>query len=124
MMVKSNIKLNRMSDNAFVEILGGFIKQNRLLLNKSQAQLAEEAGIDRSTLLQFEKGKRSNIITFIQLLRALNQLQVLQQFEIKPQLSPMQLAKLEKAKRKRASKSKKAAVSAKPASKTKNKSNW
>ena len=124
MMVKSNIKLNRMSDNAFVEILGGFIKQNRLLLNKSQAQLAEEAGIDRSTLLQFEKGKRSNIITFIQLLRALNQLQVLQQFEIKPQLSPMQLAKLETAKRKRASTSKKAAVSAKPASKTKNKSNW
>ena len=73
---------------------------------KSQSQLAEEAGINRSTLSEIEKGKRFNVITLIQLLRALNLLDVLQQFQAQQQLSPIRLAKLEQAKRKRAAKKK------------------
>ena len=96
-----------MSDNAIVAALGSFIKHNRLEQNKTQRLLAEEAGINRSTLVQFEKGTHANILTFIQLLRALNLLHVLESFEATLQISPMQLAKMQQAKRKRAGKTKK-----------------
>ena len=46
-------------------------------------------------------------MTFIQLLRALNLLHVLKQFEVHLQPSPIQMAELELKQRKRASKAKK-----------------
>lgn len=106
-MDKTNAKWNAASDNAKVESIGAFIKHHRLEQNKSQSQLAEEANVNRSTISEIEQGKRSNIITLIQLLRALNLLHVLKQFEIQQQISPIQLAELDKAKRKRATKAKK-----------------
>lgn len=104
-MAKNDI--NAMSDDAIVVTMGTYIKHHRLEQNKTQSQLAEEAGINRSTLVEFEKGMRSNIITFIQLLRALNLLHVMEHFKITPQVSPIRLAEMEQAKRKRASKTKK-----------------
>lgn len=103
-MYKSNIKWNSISDRALAETIGAFIKHHRLEQNKTQNQLSEEAGINRSTLVKFEKGVNSTLLTFIQLLRALNMLYVLQQFQAEQQLSPIQLAELEQAKRKRATK--------------------
>ena len=104
------------SDIAIVETIGAFIKHHRLEQNKSQEQLAKDAGINRSTVVDFEKGKTSKVITFIQLLRALNLLHIVEQFEIKQEISPIQLAKMELAKRKRASKKKR--------TKNKPKSTW
>ena len=114
MIVKTNI--NAMSDDAIVANLAEFIKHHRLEQNKTQSQVAEQAGINRLTLIEFERGKRISIITFIQLLRALNLLHVLEQFKINPQLSPIQLAEMEQAKRKRATRTKKTSK--------KTKSNW
>jgi transcriptional regulator with XRE-family HTH domain len=91
------------SDAAILKNIGEFIRHHRLSQNKTQNKLAEEAGINRTTLVEFEKGKRSNTITLIQLLRALDKLYVLENFEIKEQISPLKLAKIEKKKRKRAS---------------------
>jgi putative transcriptional regulator len=104
MMDKTDI--NAMSDNAIVETVGAFVRHHRLAQNKTQAQLAVEAGVNRSTLIEFEKGMRSNIITFIQLLRSLNLLYVMEQFKITSQVSPIQLAEMDQAKRKRATKTK------------------
>ena len=112
----ADIKWTAMSDSAIIGAIGAFIKHNRLEQNKTQSQLAAEAGINRTTLVDFEKGMRSNIITFIQLLRALNLLYVMESFKITQQVSPIQLAEMEQAKRKRASKTKK--TTKKP------KSNW
>jgi transcriptional regulator with XRE-family HTH domain len=95
--------INIKSDAAILKIIGEFIRHHRLNQNKTQSKLAEEAGINRTTLVEFEKGKRSNTLTLIQLLRALDKLYVLENFEIKEQISPLKLAKLEKKKRKRAS---------------------
>jgi len=117
-MPKTNIKIS--SDTAIVNNLGAYIKHHRLEQNKSQQQLAEEAGINRSTLVEFEKGMRANLLTFIQLLRALNLLEVLDHFNVTPQISPIQLAELERKKRRRASKTK---SSVKPMVKKK-KSDW
>lgn len=100
-------KWTALSDSAIMETIGTFIKHHRLEQNKTQSQLAEDAGINRSTLVEFEKGMRSNTITFIQLLRALNLLHILKEFQIEQQISPIQLAEMEQAKRRRASKTKK-----------------
>ena len=91
------------SDTALMAILGAFIKHHRLLQNKTQGQLAQEAGIVRSTLSLFEKGENTSLIVFIQLLRALKLLHLLQAFQFRHQISPLQLAKLEKSQRIRAS---------------------
>lgn len=98
----SYIKWNALSDRAVNELLGNFIRQSRLRQNKTQGQLAREAGIARSTLSLFEKGENSSLLVFIQLLRALNLLHLLKEFEINEQLSPLQLARLEHSKRQRA----------------------
>lgn len=94
------------SDRACIAELGAFIRQHRLEQNRTQEQLSRQAGINRTTLLDLEKGNRMNLITFIQLLRALNLLHLLDVFKIIPRLSPIQLAEMEMKKRKRASKTK------------------
>ena len=93
-----------MSDLAVLELLGKFIKETRLQQNKTQQQVATAAGINRSTMVHIENGGGGTMLSFLQVLRALEQLELLQHFEIKQQqLSPLQLAKLEQNKRQRAS---------------------
>lgn len=93
--------LNELSDKAINSLLGGFIRQSRIRQNKTQEQLAGEAGIVRSTLSLLEKGENSSLVVFIRLLRALNLLHLLDEFRIREQLSPLQLAKLQHKQRKR-----------------------
>jgi len=102
-MEKATKYLYAMSDPAILEILGNFIKQTRLQQNKTQQQVAVMAGINRSTIVQVENGGGGTLLSFIQILRALEQLQVLQNFELKQQISPLQLAKIDHKKRQRAS---------------------
>ena len=93
-----------MSDPAILEVLGNFIQQTRLQQNKTQQQVAAAAGINRSTIVQIEKGGGGTLLSFIQIVRALEQLQLFQNFEVKQQqLSPLQLAKIDQKKRQRAS---------------------
>lgn len=93
-----------MSDTAILKEIGAFVKHHRLQANLSQKQLAEDAGINRTTLNEFENGRRSNTITLIQILRALGKLNILNIFEIKQQISPIKLAEMELSTRQRASK--------------------
>jgi transcriptional regulator with XRE-family HTH domain len=116
MMEKSNNYWYAMSDPAILKYLGGFLKQTRLRQNKTQTQVATSAGINRSTLIQMEKDGRGTLLTFVQVLRTLEQLYLLQQFEMQNTLSPLMLAKLDKKKRQRAS--------TKPIRNTTRKSDW
>lgn len=99
----SNINWVAMSDAAIVETIGAFVKHHRLLQNRTQQQVAIDAGINRSTLVQLENGERVTLLTLIQVLRVLNLFYLMDGFIIKEQLSPLQLAKQEQSKRKRAS---------------------
>ncbi len=105
-MTDKNDNIKSTGDAAILELIGSYIKQQRLDQNKSQIVLAREAGISRSTLNEFEKGSRSNTLTLIQLLRALDKLSILNIFKVEQQISPIKLAEIEISKRKRASKSK------------------
>jgi len=98
----SYIKIQAASDTALIRSLGAFVKHHRVQQNKSQAQLAKEAGIVRSTLSLFENGENTSLLVFIQLLRVLKLLHLLQHFEIKEEISPLLLATLEQSKKSRA----------------------
>src|SRR5450432_4092367 len=102
MMEKSNNSWYEMSDSAILEIMGEFIKETRLQQNKTQQQLATASGIDRFTIARIENGKGGTLKSFIQLMRSLEQLQIFQRFLVQPQISPLELAKLEQNKRRRA----------------------
>ena len=91
------------SDNAIIKELGSFVKETRLRKNYTQKDLARKAGVHRVTLSEFEQGKRGSLTAFIQLLRALSELELLDVFQVRTTLSPLQMAKLETNKRQRAS---------------------
>ena len=92
-----------MSDRALAEHIGRFIKEKRMDINKTQVVLAHAAGISRSTLSLLEKGETVTLATLLQVLRVLDQLHVLDAFTLHPIVSPIQIAKMEMKKRKRAS---------------------
>ena len=101
-MEKDIIYWHAMTDSAILTFLGQYIQQTRLEQNKTQQQIAEAAGINRSTLVQLEKGSGGTLQTFIRILRSLEQLQLFQTFQPQQQISPLKLAKLEQEKRQRA----------------------
>lgn len=92
-----------MSDKGLTEIIGAFVKHHRLNQNKTQDEVSGAAGISRSTLSLLERGESVNLSTLIQVLRMLDLLYIMDVFKIQKQISPIELAKLEQQKRKRAS---------------------
>lgn len=95
--------LKKMTDDMVIKAIGEYIRSVRLDKNLTQAHLAERAGVHRTTIRDLELGKRSTLITLIQVLRSLDRLETLKNFKVSKELSPLQLAKLEMSERKRAS---------------------
>ena len=96
-----------MSDKVLMKHIGNFVKHHRLEQNKTQDTLATEAGISRSTLSLLERGESVTLLTLIQVLRMLDQLQVMDAFRIEKQISPILLARMEQKKRQRVREKKK-----------------
>ena len=103
-------KYTPFSDNAVLTEFGKRIAGARLNNNWTQAELANKAGVSKSTLEHIEKGQSTQLLNMVKILRALG---FLSQFiGIVPELGPspmellMQSKNLQKNKRKRASKSK------------------
>jgi transcriptional regulator with XRE-family HTH domain len=95
-MIFDAMDYNVLSDTTILQKLGEFVKHHRMNQQKSQDQLATEAGMSRSTLSLLERGEKVNLITLIQVLRVLNQLHWLESFEVKQEISPMDYIKLQK----------------------------
>ncbi|MHB1277692.1 MAG: helix-turn-helix domain-containing protein [Bacteroidia bacterium] len=107
-METSKADWKKMSDPAIAGELAAYVRHVRLEQNKTQQDLATEAGVTRKTLSDFESGQKNiTLLTLIQLLRALDVLSVFNAFQIENQVSPLVLARLEKEKRQRAGRSKK-----------------
>lgn len=103
MMDKANKDWYAMSDDAIIKSIGAFIKHHRIEKNRTQQDVANDAGINRSTLSLLENGDIVNISTLVQVLRALDLLNIMDVFTTENQISPLELAKLEERRRKRAS---------------------
>jgi len=92
-----------MSDNAIIREIGKRIRQLRLNKNISQQSLSEKTGIHRVTLSKIERGQKISLLTIIQILRGLDELQRLDNIIPSEKLSPLQIARFHEKERKRAS---------------------
>jgi Helix-turn-helix. len=101
-MENTDINWTSMSNTAIVEAIGKYIKHERLTQNKTQAQVARNAGVNSWTLSQIENGQPITLLSLIEILRALRLLDIFNIFKIETQISPIALAKLERQKRQRA----------------------
>jgi transcriptional regulator with XRE-family HTH domain len=104
MTVRGNImSIYGMSDLAILREIGNRLKRKRLDKNLSQQKLAETAGLNRTTVSEIEQGKPFAMLTFIQILRALDALEELDSLLPDTGISPLQLAKMKGKIRRRAS---------------------
>ena len=92
-----------MTDNAIIEVLCKSIKQMRLNKNISQEELSLKSGVNRVTISRMETGKAINLLTLIQLLRALEQLDLIGYLNVEPEISPILVMEQQQKLRKKAS---------------------
>ncbi len=92
-----------MSDKAIIKEIGRRVKRKRLERNLTQQEIADLAGISRPTVSDIERGNPFEILTLVQVLRALDALDGIDSFLPDPGISPLQLAKLRGKERERAS---------------------
>ena len=99
-----------MSDKAILSQLGAQLKQMRLNKNITQQQMSKMAGLSRSAISAIENDGNGSMISFVQMLRALEKLEILNHFITEAPVSPIQIAKLHGKQRQRASMKRKAPV--------------
>lgn len=98
-----NMNWYSLSDLAILRELGSNLRQLRLNRNKSQQQVANATGIDRATLSLIEHGRPTSLLTFVQLLRTLEQLDFLNGLVATAEVNPVALARLTAKQRRQAS---------------------
>lgn len=81
----------RKTDKAILMELGNRIRHKRIQKRFTQKDLAQRAGINVYTLQKMEQGHSYNLTTLIQVLRALNELDQLEQFLPQVEISPIDL---------------------------------
>lgn len=91
------------TDNATLALLGQRIAQHRLQQNRTQAELAKEAGVSKRTIERLEAGESTQLTNLIRLLRALGLLANLDALVPPAVPSPLELLQSKKKRRKRAS---------------------
>ena len=99
----NNTNLASMSDTAIVKDICSSLKQMRLNKNISQVTLAETTGISRITISRMESGRAATLLTFVQLLRGLGELDRLNSFKVSPLVSPLKMLKITEHQRQKAS---------------------
>ncbi len=100
------MKLENMSPASIAEELGNRLKQARLNADLTQAEVASQAGLNRRTILNAEKGK-VQLENLVAILVSMEMAEQLNMFLPVQEISPVQLAKLKGRERQRASRSKK-----------------
>ena len=94
---------NDNSDSAILKEIGNRIAQYRLNQDKTQAALAQEAGVSNRTMTRVENGNSIQALSLIRILRALKLVENLDALIPEPVASPVQQLKMQGKQRKRAS---------------------
>jgi transcriptional regulator with XRE-family HTH domain len=94
---------NANTDEAVLRELGSRLERTRLERNRTQAELATEAGIGRATLQRLEAGQPGDLSSFVRVLRALGLLEALDRLVPEPTPSPIELLRIQGRQRARAS---------------------
>ena len=93
---------NLTADDVVLRELGERLANSRLERNISQAQLATEAGVSKTTVERLERGKEVRVGSLIRILRALGQLDALDRLLPEPLPSPIERRRLQGRRRRRA----------------------
>lgn len=91
------------TDNAALSILGQRIAQHRLEQNRTQAELAHEAGVSKRTIERLEGGESIHTTNLVRVLRVLGLLANLNELVPTPVPSPLEALRPKEKRRKRAS---------------------
>ena len=94
---------NDLSDEAVLKEIGHRIAQYRLNQNKTQAALAQDAGVSKRTMARVEHGESVQASSIIRILRALRLVENLDALIPEPAVSPVQQLKMQGKRRQRAS---------------------
>jgi len=81
-----------LSDNALLSIIGEKVKRRRVSARLTQRQVAERAQVALSAVGNIENGKNCALVTLVQVLRALNALDLLEPFYREEPISPRAVA--------------------------------
>jgi len=96
-----------MTDALIMRKMGEKIRQRRLAVNRTQAEMAADSGVSLSSVKKIEKGEIGTFDSLLRLLRQLNLLDVMTTLVEEDGLTPRQLfmaaEKANKEKRRRAS---------------------
>jgi transcriptional regulator with XRE-family HTH domain len=92
-----------LTDQALLATLGERLAQRRLASGLTQADLAREAGIGRSTVERMEAGRSTQMSSFLRVLRVLDLLAAFDRLIPEQGPSPMQLIRNQSRARQRAS---------------------
>ncbi len=92
-----------LTDNTILAELGERLRRCRLDLNRTQAEVAHEAGIGKATLERLEAGKAAQLSSLLRVLRVLGLVDRLETLVPAPLPSPIALLAAEGAPRQRAS---------------------
>ncbi|MBR1427380.1 MAG: helix-turn-helix domain-containing protein [Paludibacteraceae bacterium] len=80
------------SNNALLVQIGQKVKYRRITANLTQKQLSEQAGVALSAVGNIEKGQNSSLLTFLQVLRTLRSLDLLEPLFREEEISPIAYA--------------------------------
>jgi putative transcriptional regulator len=102
--VPLTMAIDSKTDDEILHEIGARLRAYRLQMNSTQAELADRAGVSRTTVRDAELGKDSQLSTLVKLLRALGRLGDLDAFLPAPSVSPIHLMKRQGKPRQRARK--------------------
>lgn len=92
-----------LDNHQIIQRISHSLKDKRLSLNLTQAQLAKKANLSLPTIKKFESGKPPSFLTLIAILRSLGEIQQLEALSPRVNPSPKEIYQAESKKRKRAS---------------------
>lgn len=98
-----NIDFTVASSDAIIKALFERIEEIRLSRNISQAALAKEAGVSRSTMTRLARGQVISVDSFVRIMQALGLADHLAALLPNPKVRPVERIRLEGAERRRAS---------------------
>jgi len=78
-----------MSDDAVMRELGERLRRHRIAMDRTQKELAHEAGVSKRTLERLEDGQPAQLLNFLRVLRALGLLENLEAVVPRPLKSPL-----------------------------------
>jgi putative transcriptional regulator len=95
--------LQELSDDAILGVLGQRVARHRLNRNKTQDEIAFDAGVSRRSVSKIENGHVVDIRILVRVLRALDLLDGLNALVSEPEVSPVALLEARGKERARAS---------------------